>query len=190
MKVEQIIDEMQASLTKLRGHFRSRGTDCCYVCAEPAVCGTTQRFCEKHKTAGMIEEELIKSREDALNRKPDLSLNVRVAKALGKEIYQDGLEEWREYCNEEHIFGPIISDYPNDLVATMGALEEYCRKSNLVSEISMTPYGGEMDTAYWYIALTNLWAEGHDELRGLKVPQGLSLPQAICEAIVAHAEVE
>ncbi len=32
MKAEQIIDEMQASLTKLRGHYRKKGTAGGYQC--------------------------------------------------------------------------------------------------------------------------------------------------------------
>ena len=154
MKIDQIIDEMQASLTKLRGKMRLMGT-------------AGECYCH---------HSLVKSKCLLCDPTPDLPLHAKVAKALGKELYQDGMEEWREYCNEEHIFGPLIPDYDTDLTAAMGALEGY---------------------GIWYSAQfwkdnggcknARITLEHSQNFRDCKIAD---FPQAICEAIVAHAETQ
>jgi hypothetical protein len=174
MKVEQIIDEMQASLTKLRRHFRKTGT--AGECTWSSDVNIPHIPCPVH---GLLKPT------------PD-PLHARVAKTNGKETLKvggvwytlktpgDGFEVVRIFCRKEYV--PIL-DYPNDLVAAMGALREYCKQKKyerygrMVYRPDSEDYAVEiLDNSHPYTEWGNLWVTAD------------TLPQAICEAIVKHAE--
>ena len=71
-----------------------------------------------------------------------------------------------------------VPDDPNDLVAAMGALEEYCRKGLFQFNIEKRP-GGQ--APHWVCI---------NPSGVVSVNTGInkSLPQAICEAICKHVE--
>ncbi len=124
---------------------------------------------------------------------PDLPLHVKVAKALGMKPFQLNMydNKTNKELGEEWFMSPIgkppyfntvpIPDYPNDLVAAMGALEEYDQRqsANLRVEIRKHEDG-------WNVWIGMYWGEQKEEALAIDN----SLPQAICEAIVVHSEGE
>ena len=115
---------------------------------------------------------------------PDLPLRVRVAKALGDEV-----QYWPESRHSHAGWFRVkskdkdkpfvlqawesIPDYPNDLVAAMGALEEFRGAWQL------NIYGG---------GSIEITIGIHDAKTYCFDRSKTPLPQAICEAICAHAE--
>ena len=97
---------------------------------------------------------------------PDLPLNVRVAKALGPD--------WLELPHDKY------PNYDSDLTLAMGALEEYCEKEHIYTEISV------FDKKDKYKYFCGLYEYGNVE--GLEMTTADHLPTAICEAIVKHKE--
>lgn len=111
-------------------------------------------------------------------------LHMRVAKANGQACWTDRDGKWRSHMGRfipEGVEYPIVPDYPNDLVAAMKALEEYCDNDDLRFEI------GHSRDLGWRINIAQYWSELKEQL-GKDLAEGSNLPQAICEAIVAHAE--
>ncbi len=173
--IEQIIDEMQASLTKLRGRLRDTGT--------AGECTGHVASCPIHGKHG----------KDAYRQwiqgcpPPDLPLHTRVAKALGEHVYwNEHFKDWFISPHKDTLGVSADSDYynyPTDLVAAIAALEEYCRHGNSI--FCRIDYGG----ARWFVDIAkgweNLQAGGKGELW---LSSNSSLPQAIREAIVAHRE--
>ncbi len=226
MKAEQIIDEMQASLTKLRGHYRKTGTAGEDIFAKhiSTVARAAREKFEKELAAGPgpiepcqnyphcinkaiydsggypspeILDEIHKlkmrmmkdtwaggsrptdrpTREHILT--PDLPLHARVVKALGKELlYQGDINGWRWRIVDGTVLGIVIPDYPNDPVAAMGALEEYCDKKKNYSICYYPDFSKTLRISIW-----DLGSGGLSEIN-VNCP----LPQAICEVIVKHAE--
>lgn len=124
-------------------------------------------FHESPTVPGIIEEAT-----------PDLPLNAKVAKASGNEIrlIKGEWYYWNPHAHGLACWRPI-PDYPNDRNAAIGALEEYAEKHCSIYIIRRNRAGDcqivlyppmTSDNAGWY--------------------DGLTLPQAICEAIVKHAE--
>jgi len=99
-------------------------------------------------------------------KQPALPLNVRVAKALGPD--------WLELPHDKY------PNYDSDLTLAMGALEEYCEKEHIYTEISV------FDKKDKYKYFCGLYEYGNVE--GLEMTTADHLPTAICEAIVKHKE--
>ena len=107
-------------------------------------------------------------------------LHVRVAKALGEEVMmKSGKWFTKVISNDLREFpGGFIPDYPNDLVAAMGALEEYCRKRRLIWAIRPPTN----DSAYWDIF------DLQSKSQIFCTYNAKTASQAICEAIMSYAE--
>lgn len=112
---------------------------------------------------------------------PQEPLNLRVALSLGHVVWTDPAKNYRYAPTNNYIPEgceyPLVPDYPNDLVAAIGALEEYKRASQLrvnIELIEVTDQGMK-----WLVRFNEKTYSPHYRD---------SCSQAICEAIVAHAE--
>lgn len=118
---------------------------------------------------------------------PDLPLNARVAKALGKEIVivndKWQIVEVKSFVGtglESHAYDPI-PDYSNDRDAAMGVLEEYCQEKRNFTIAYYPDYSKPFRVSVWGEIKCG-------EKTNLSEVNNNSLPQAICEVIVKHAE--
>lgn len=189
MNIEQALDEMQASLTKLRAGIRKlkiveTAGECTCLHKPPKTYGDIDPFCPKHGVMCKCQDKSTPLDVCPIHGyTPDLPLNARVAKALGLHVYRNkNFNNWFISPHKDTLGVSVESDccqYDNDLVVAMGALEEYCRKNCLIWALR-PPVD---DAQYWDIIDTR--KDGTYTHIG---SDAQTAPQAICEAIVKHAE--
>lgn len=108
-------------------------------------------------------------------------LNVRVGRLLEYTMWTDPDGKWRynppnKFIPEGFEY-PFVPDFPNDLTAAMGALEEYCENNACIYIIRRNRPG-------WYI----ITIDPTQPLTGNTWFKDGFLSTAICEAIVKHSE--
>lgn len=153
-------------------------------CVDRADPGRKQK---RHTPNPLFGTSVPKDIIDKIIKHPDLPLHVKVAKANGlKPYFGDG--EWyvaiqlgsAPYESENYEVKKV-PNYPNDLVAAIAALEEYTAilPSNVYMRYSIQHSDGGFNRRERVIGI-----------RGARHRFAIDLPlsQAICEAIVAHAE--
>ena len=130
---------------------------------------------------------------------PAFPLNAKVAKVLGKAPYLHphafgkGVNKtaWCMYNDPEQDHPGnmiLVPDYPNDLTAAMGALEEYCELTNSYTELTIHSGKTHGDKRYFCDINMREKPDPTNSDSGWMIGSGTSLPQAICETIVAHSE--
>ena len=120
---------------------------------------------------------------------PEPPLNARVAKALGYMVSFDKLEKMWRFKSLTHAEAwpwPIVPRYSEDIELAMGALDEYCKKNDLMFRLERTPTG---QGCMGFIRILG----GQDIVeRSKDIPlhflEGKSFAEQICNAIVVHHE--
>jgi hypothetical protein len=113
---------------------------------------------------------------------PAPPLKARVAKALGYKVIRRQNGEWsmpRSSMEQEYI--EYVPPYDEDVKLAIGALEEYCRTSDL--QLYWRIWTCYTPDAHYSIEITN-----QELTKRTGALWGKSLARAICEAIVKHSE--
>lgn len=136
-----------------------------------------------------VEEHLSKMFKPVPDPAPPLK--AQVANCLGKKLmlWEDG---WRmlelvnppEYKDQRR-WVPI-PPYDTDRDLAMGALEEYCKKNDLILKIEWSDTHSDFNMRY-SVAIYNPSTVARD-MTDITLSSANSLPKAICQAIVKHKE--
>lgn len=179
--------------------FECTKPDKCLLHPRPAPeqkcsCLKVRKWCPKHgfdATAGLedhvrdmiLEAVTIGSAGIKTSKVPDPDppLNVQVAKHLGENVFYAGkVEGWHYMTPDMDISEPVLRR-DTDIALAMGALEEYKLKSSI--RVCIYLYGkNDYKSVFFSVIL-----DDRRDRDPIKVESDF-LPEAICQAIVKHAE--